>query len=82
MSFWSLKFQVARPIAIILVIFTVLFCFLVLPIGVSELFYPDVPPEYFTQNTVVCILIIAIGLVLILGSIAAVRGSLLTPRKS
>lgn len=48
--------------------------------GVANLINPDVPDDYLTQNTVICLVVCGIGVVLLLVVIAALRGILLSWR--
>ncbi len=50
--------------------------------GIANLINPDVSDEFLFQNTVVCIVVIGIGVVLLLVAIASVRGILHNKQKS
>jgi len=45
--------------------------------GIANLINPDVPDDYLTQNTMICLLVSSIGIAFLLLAIASFRGIVL-----
>jgi hypothetical protein len=70
------KLRLSTPVAILLILFAVLLGPLFFYFGLMNLIHPDVPAAYLTQNTVVCLALIAAGPGLLFLAVAAYLGSL------
>jgi hypothetical protein len=68
--------RLSKPVAGLLILFSLLFAPVLLFFGAAELRHPDVSPAYYAQNAVACIVAILLGVVLLLVAVGTVRGSL------
>lgn len=71
-----LRIQAPTFISLILIVLGLPAAASFLLFGIAQLIHPDVPVEYLGQNTVACLVLIALGTFLLLMAVAAFRGLL------
>lgn len=73
----------AHPVVnVVLIILALPIAGFLLLMGVANLIHPEVSDEYLFMNTVMCLLVCAIGIGLLLTAVAAFRGILHKRRNS
>ncbi|HUW93525.1 MAG TPA: hypothetical protein VMV74_10190 [Bacteroidales bacterium] len=72
MAFFEIR--TSTVVSVIIIIAGLLVGGLFLLFGVANLIYPDVPDDYLTRNTIVCLGVCAVGLIPLLVAIATFRG--------
>ena len=75
-----MRIQTPTPIAAGLIVLLLLFAAFLLFFGVANLIHPDVPDEYLTQNTLVCLGVCGLGITGVIIAVAIARGTWLQGR--
>ena len=69
----SPEIRTSAPVSVVLIVISLLLAGFLLLFGVANLIHPDVPPAYHAQNTLVCIGVCALGLVLLVIAVVNIR---------
>ncbi|MBE0668282.1 MAG: hypothetical protein IH593_11520 [Bacteroidales bacterium] len=80
MAFFEIRTSTA--VSVIIIIIGLLIGGFFLLLGVGNLISPDVPDDYLTRNTIVCLGVCAVGLIPLLAAIAAFRGIISKKKKA